>query len=110
MSMPSYSPTCWWSKWEVVKAVIVQFGDIEPFLRVQNDLSPATCSKLLGIVSDPAKNAFIKIEVASVMDGGECLVKVTYKLEGDGLLALRAFELVNTILASIRVNIAFPKC
>jgi len=31
-------------------------------------------------------------------------VKATYKLEGDGRLALSAYEPVNTILASIRVS------
>lgn len=55
MNMPSYCPTRW-SKWEVMKAVMVQFGDIESFLRAQDDLPLATCSKLLGIISDPAKN------------------------------------------------------
>ncbi len=71
MSVPSYSPTRWWSKWEVMKAVMVQFGDIEPFLRAQGDLAPATCSKLLSIVSDPARNAHLRIELAAVVDGGE---------------------------------------
>lgn len=41
------------------------------------------------------------------MDGGECLVKATYRLEGDGPLAVYAYEIVNTILASIRV-LYFP--
>ena len=102
--MPSYSPTRWWSKWEVMKAVMVQFGDIETFLRAQDDLAPATCSKLLGIISDLAKNACLKTELAAVVDGGECLVQATYKLEGDGPLAFCAYELVSTILASIRVS------
>ena len=39
MSVPSYSLTRWWNKWEVKKVVIVQF---ELFLRSQDDLSPAT--------------------------------------------------------------------
>ncbi len=104
MSVPSYSPTRWWSKWEVMKAVMVKFGDIEPFLRAQDDLAPATCSKLLSIVSDHARNAHLRIELAAVVDGGECLVKTTYKLEGDGPVALRAYELVTTVLASIRVS------
>ena len=37
------------------------------------------------------------------MDGGEGLVRATYNLEGDGALAFCAYEIVNTILASIRV-------
>ena len=50
-SMPSYCPTRWWSKWEVMKAVMLQFGDIEPFLRAHDDLAPSTRSKLLGIAN-----------------------------------------------------------
>ena len=30
-SMSSYSATRWWSKWEVVKQIMLYFGDIEPF-------------------------------------------------------------------------------
>ena len=33
LSMPSYSPTRWWSRWEVYKQLMVQFGDIEEFLK-----------------------------------------------------------------------------
>ena len=83
---------------------MVKFGDIEPFLRAQDDLAPATRSKLLGIVCDPIKKATLKLELAAVIDGGESLVKATYNLEGDGPLALSAYETVNTILASIRVS------
>ena len=35
-----------------MKAVMVQFGDIEPFLRAHGDLAPATRSKLVRILSD----------------------------------------------------------
>lgn len=80
---------------------MVQFG---PFLRAQDDLAPAICSKLLAILSDPAKNAHLRVQLAAVVDRGECLVKTTYKLEGDGPLALCAFQVVNTLLASIRVS------
>ena len=27
------SETCWWSRWEVLKQVMLFFGDIEPFLQ-----------------------------------------------------------------------------
>ena len=77
---------------------MLQFGDIEPFLRAHDDLAPSTRSKLLGIVSDPIKNACLKIELAAVVDGGEGLVRATYNLEGDGALAFCAYEI------SIRVS------
>ena len=31
-SMATYSPTCWWSRWEVMEQLSVQFGDVLPFL------------------------------------------------------------------------------
>lgn len=91
-----------------MKVAMVQFEDKEPFLRrAQDDLSPATCSKPLGIVSGQTKSAYLKMELAAVVDGGECLVKATHKLEGDRPLALCAYELVKTIRASVRV-LHFP--
>ena len=53
LSMPSYSPTRWWSRWKVYKQMMVQFGDLEEFLKSNNDVSPATRTKLLSFLSDP---------------------------------------------------------
>ena len=55
ISMPSYSPTQWWSRWEVYKQMMVQFGDLEEFLKSNSDVSPATRTKLLSFLSDSAK-------------------------------------------------------
>lgn len=41
-AMPTYSKTRWWSKWEIMSQVLVQFGDILPFLQQNPDVSPAT--------------------------------------------------------------------
>ena len=92
-------PTRWQ---EVMKAVIVQLGDIKFFLRAPTDFAPATCSKLL--ISDQTKKATLTIKLAVVVDGGKSLVKATYNLEADGPLAFPAYEIVNTILASISVS------
>ncbi len=35
--MATYSETRWWSHWEVLKQVMLYYGDIEPFL-VENDV------------------------------------------------------------------------
>ena len=50
-AMKTYSATRWWSKWEVMKQVLEYFGDVEPFLREnENDhLAPATTGQLLDI-------------------------------------------------------------
>ena len=56
--MPGYSPTRWWSKWELIKRVMELFGDIESFLRTNEDLAPATRGKLLGYFNDMQKYVY----------------------------------------------------
>ena len=46
VSMRTYSATRWWSKWEVMQQLMVQFGGVEPFLIKYPDMSPATNAKL----------------------------------------------------------------
>lgn len=42
LAMQSYSPNRWWSKFEVLKQVMEYFADVEPFLRENEQLAPAT--------------------------------------------------------------------
>ena len=74
--------------WEIFHQVVQQFGDVQPFLEEQAELSSATRSKLLQILADPLSNACQKIELAAVIDAAESFVKATYTLEEDGPLAL----------------------
>ena len=100
-TMQSYSATRWWSKWEVMKQVLVQFGDVEPFLDNHMDMAPSLTSKLRSLCQDVQKNVYLQLELAAVVDWGEHFVKATYTLEGDGPLGLRVYEVINTIVASI---------
>jgi len=45
--MISYSPTRWWSRWEVYYQVMVHFGDVEPFLKIFLLLQEPSCSHFL---------------------------------------------------------------
>ena len=83
-SAPTYSPTRWWSRYEVMKDIMVKFGDVQTFVSSHSDISPAFKSKLLSILSDPVKQRLLLPELGAVIDAGECTVKVTYKLESDG--------------------------
>ena len=100
-SMQSYSPTRWWSRWEVMEQLLVQFGDVDIFLHHEDIGSPATLSKLIGVFSDQSKNTYLQIELASVVDYGRPFVTATYKLEGDGPLALSCFEVIEEVQAAI---------
>ena len=54
-SMTGYSPTRWWSKWEVVKQLVELFGDVETFLRSNEGIAPSTRSTLLSYFDDAQK-------------------------------------------------------
>ena len=100
-SMASYSPTRWWSKWEVVKMVMTYFGDVESFLTQNDDIGPATRPKLISLLANPQKKGLLQLEMAATVDWGEPFVKACYTLEGDGPLALECHEVIEKVSASI---------
>lgn len=103
-SMASYSATRWWSRWEVMEQLLVQFGDIEKFLKNENLGSPHIRSKLLAIFADTQKRAYLEIELAAVIDWGKPFVSATYSLEGDGPLIMSSYEIVETVKSAICVS------
>ena len=54
LPVPTYSSTSWWSKWEVMKHMLITFGDVLPFIE-NNDLPP-TSKKLVDVLNDPPKH------------------------------------------------------
>ena len=105
-AMASYSKTRWWSRWEVMRQIMLQFGDVEPFLSTQ-EVGDATRSKLLDIIHDSQKCVHLRIELAAAVDAGEPFVKATYRLEGDGPLSIQAYEEIVTLRAAVR-NAYYP--
>ena len=91
MSIPTYSPTRWWSKFEVIHQLHNTFGDVLVFLR-GCDLPPATTGKLLKIVDDEPACRKLKMELSITVDAMHPFVKATYSFEGDGPLALVAYQ------------------
>ena len=79
-SMASYSKSRWWSKWEVIKQVMLSFGGVEPFL--------------LALFDDPSTKSKLQVEMAATVDWGEPFVKACYVLEGDGPLVLKCYEVI----------------
>ena len=104
-SVTGYSQTRWWSRWEVMKQLLELFGDVEAFLTM-HDQAPATRHKLLQFLQDPQKKAFLEVELAIIVDAGMPFVQATYKLEGDGHLALECYEVISSLTAA--VNMAQP--
>ena len=62
---------------------MVHFGDVEPFLKKNEDLPPTTRTKLLLFFMKDKKDKKDKLQVklASVIDYGDEFVTTTYKLE-----------------------------
>ena len=103
-SMDSLSKTQWWSRWEIYKQILLQFGDIMPFLQNNTDIGPSLRPKMLAMLSDSRTLGLLKMELATVVDVGECFVSGTYRLEGDGLLAITCFEEIERVKTSLAVG------
>ena len=105
-AMKTYSATRWWSKWEVMKQVLEYFGDVEPFLREnENDhLASATTGQLLGIFNDASDAKELELELAALIDGGSHFVTATYYLEGDGPLIFSCYERLASVSHSVEVD------
>ena len=108
-AMPSYSPTRWWSRWEIFYRIMVQFGDVEPFLHCNEpflhcneDIAPATKAKLLSFFTDNEKKSKLKMELAIIVDYGEIFVKAAYNLDGDGPLIWHCFEVIDSLCIAIK--------
>jgi len=103
-SVKSYSATRWWSKWEVMRQLMLYFGDLRPFIEENEDITPAYKLKILGFIHDSGKLTRLKVELAATVDVGEPFVKACYYLEGDGPLVLHSYETIDKLLATIRIN------
>ena len=87
-AMAGYSETRWWSKWEVIHQVLVQFGDVQAFLEENKDIAPANNSKLLSILQNPQDAMSLQVELAITVDVCKPFIEAMYKLERDSPLAL----------------------
>ena len=80
---------------------MVHFGDVEPFLKKNEDLLPAKRMKLLLFFTKDKKDK-LQVELASVIDYGNEFVTTTYKLEGDGPLILTYYEVMDAFQIAIK--------
>ena len=89
-----------------MKQLLELYGDLETFLRRHDNLAPATRNKLLQHLDDPTKKALLQLELAVIVDAGMPFVQATYKLEGDGPLALECYEVISSLTTA--VNMVVP--
>lgn len=100
VAIKSYSPTRWWSRWEVVHQLLQFYGDLEPFLRESNT-SPATRQHLLDVFADNTIAEDFRMQLAATVDGGEPFVKKTYLMEGDADLSYHVYKWLQEVLVAV---------
>ena len=103
-AMKLHSKTRWWSKWKVVNHVMKFFGEVEPFLRENDNLSPVCRANLLEIFDDPATARDLQIELAAMIDAGKHFIQATYYLEGDGPLVFSCYERLSALAHAIAIE------
>ena len=103
-SIRTFSETRWWSKWEVLRQVSEYFGDVEPFLRENDEVSPANRRRLLEIFDDPQSCQDLRLELAALVDAGVHFVNATYYLEGDGPLIFTCYERLSAVTRAVAVG------
>ena len=54
-----------YERWVSANGVLVQFGDVTPFLEKHDEIAPTTRMKLLELLNDGKKKAFLQMELAS---------------------------------------------
>lgn len=102
-AMRTHSDTGWWSKWDILQQALYYFGDIEPFLRENEELSPAVRRHLLEIFDDHQDFQDLRLEIAAVVDSGVHFVSATYYLEGDTQLIFICYERLCSAASAVAV-------
>ena len=102
-TMRTYSATRWWSKWEVMNLVLEYLADVEPFVRENDNLAPATRAHLMEIFNSPGDSKDLELEKATFVDGGNNFVSATCYLEGNGPLVFCCYERLATVSNAVAV-------
>ena len=66
MSVITCSKTRWWSRWEVLHQLMIQFGDLLPFFTNNTDIGPSIRPKVIEILTNLQQRALLQIELAAV--------------------------------------------
>ena len=91
----------------MMNLILQYFVDVEPFVRGNDYLAPATRAYLKEIFICPADYKDLELELAAFVDGGNHFVSATYYLEGDGSLVFSCYERLATVSNAVAVA-AYP--
>ena len=104
LTIDSYCPTRWWSKWEIMSQLVSVFADIEPFLKSSDDFSGNTRARLLEYFVSPTKLNSLKVELAAIADAGKPFVEATYQLESDEPVVLECYDIVSSLSVAVKME------
>jgi len=96
-SWTSFSDTRWYSKYEIIASLAPKWSSLPGLFTslIKADAAAGNAGKLLAMVQHPSESKLLAIELASLVEGLEPLVKFCYTLEGDGELAFEAGEIID---------------
>ena len=95
----------------MLQQALCYFGDIEPFLRENEEMSPAMRRHLLEIFDDHQNAQDLRLELAAVVDAGVHFVSATYYLAGDTPLIFSCWLLsISPILQQLLVKLLVECC
>jgi hypothetical protein len=94
------SDSRWWSKFEVLHRIYSNFSCMTAIMVsiVNKHVSPANSSNLLKMLQDPVSLFYIKIEMASYVEGLMKVVQFTYGSESDGQLVFEFGDKIDELI------------
>ena len=97
-SVPSYSKVRWWSRWEIMQQIALNFGALPQFLADldRDGIGDATTKKMLDVVTN--QRAALELELAAVLSC-ERICSATYKGEGDRMELLLMWRIIEELRA-----------
>jgi hypothetical protein len=91
----SYSPTRWWSWFECVKQVMVNWGDVVKFLiDTDGSICPETIAAAKSYIDVPETQRNLVLELDATVDVGDTLLRATYLCKGDGPRVFRTYSTI----------------
>jgi len=93
----SYSKVRWWSRWEIMQEIALNFGALPGFLTNldADGIGDATTKKMLAIITNQRQE--LELELAAVMSC-ERLCLATYRMEGDRLELLLIHRTIEELI------------
>lgn len=91
--------TRWYSEWEVIEQLVWKFPELGPFLADcgERGLAPENVQAASDLLHGAGNMVTIALHLSIVVDVGEKFVKSCYTLEGDGFLAIQAFDIISEL-------------